>query len=92
MKKGVTWPIVALVAVAVAGFVVLYIAVPADDPIRAVLITTFNAIVGGIVLVAANRRSTAVEDKVDKVIEQTNGHTNGHTSTGQTSTDGAPRS
>lgn len=72
--RGLSWPAVVLVMTGVAGFIVLYLFVPVDDPMRGALVVAFNGIVTALLAIAIGRRQNAVEDKVDKVIEQTNGH------------------
>ncbi len=73
--RALTWQAVGLVAVGVTGFVVLYLFVPAEDPMRGALVTAFNGIIGALIAVMIGRRQVETDRKVDKVIEQTNGHT-----------------
>lgn len=73
--KGLSWQAVALCAVGISGFIVLYLLVPAEDPMRGALVVAFNGVIGALLAVGIGRRQSDVERKVDKVIEQTNGHT-----------------
>jgi hypothetical protein len=77
-----SWQAVAIFLIATAGAVALYVLVPVDDPARGALITAFNGAVGAATVYFLGRRldSTATsiqrtEEKVDTVVEQTNGHT-----------------
>lgn len=72
--KGLSWQGVALALIGVAGFIALYLLVPADDPIRGALVVAFNSLIGVVLAVAFSRKQADVETKIDQVIEQTNGH------------------
>lgn len=72
--KGLSWPAVAVFAVAVTGFIVMYLFVPTDDPMRGALVVAFNGVVTALLAIAIGRRQHDAETKIDKVIEQTNGH------------------
>ena len=77
-----SWQAVAIVLIAVAGGIFLYVAVPPNDPARGALLTAFNGIASGLAVYFLGRRldSTATtiertESKIDTVVAAgTNGH------------------
>jgi hypothetical protein len=72
--KGLTWQVVSVFAIAMAGACILLLFVPPEDPLRGVLITAFNGAVGAATVYFLGRRQDRTNERVEKVIEQTNGH------------------
>lgn len=87
----ITWPAVAVFAIALTGAIILYLFVPPNDPMRGVLITAFNGAATAAGVYWLGRRQEKTDVKVDQVVHQTNGHqTNGHHPPGDDRPGGRP--
>jgi hypothetical protein len=72
--KAITWQVVLLAAIGLFGFIILYLLVPATDPMRGALVTAFNSVIGAVIVLSVNHKQQQVENKVDQVIANGNGH------------------
>jgi hypothetical protein len=71
-SKGITWPLVALALVAIGGVVAMFsLAGPQD---RSAMLALLSAVTSAVVAGFLGHRLKSVDDKVDKVVTQTNGH------------------